>query len=69
MMSVRILKVNTMLSSISALAAFLTCILGRFLFTYGWDWNQGMMFGSILSATDPVAVVALLRDLGKMKGF
>ena len=25
-----------------------------------------MMFGSILSATDPVAVVALLRDLGKM---
>ena len=24
-----------------------------------------MMFGSILSATDPVAVVALLKDLGR----
>jgi hypothetical protein len=26
-----------------------------------------MMFGAILSATDPVAVVALLRDVGKVK--
>ena len=26
-----------------------------------------MMFGCILSATDPVAVVALLRELGTMK--
>jgi len=34
------------------------------MFTYGWSWNEGMMFGSILSATDPVAVVALLRDIG-----
>jgi len=22
-----------------------------------WTWNQAMIFGSILSATDPVAVV------------
>jgi sodium/hydrogen exchanger 10/11 len=37
------------------------------MFTYNWDWYQAMMFGSILSATDPVAVVALLRDLGASK--
>lgn len=47
-----------------ALASLFTCILARYLFTYNWDWNTGMMFGAILSATDPVAVVALLRDLG-----
>jgi sodium/hydrogen exchanger 10/11 len=47
------------------MASLLTCFLARYLFTYDWDWNIGMMFGSILSATDPVAVVALLRDLGK----
>ncbi|XP_062603630.1 sodium/hydrogen exchanger 10-like [Saccostrea cucullata] len=50
-----------------ALASLFTCLLARFLFTYDWDWNIGMMFGCILSATDPVAVVALLRDLGASK--
>lgn len=48
-----------------AVASLFTCLLARYLFTYDWDWNIGMMFGSILSATDPVAVVALLRDLGQ----
>ncbi|XP_055996016.1 sodium/hydrogen exchanger 10-like isoform X4 [Ostrea edulis] len=50
-----------------AMASLFTCLLARYLFTYEWDWNIGMMFGSILSATDPVAVVALLRDLGASK--
>ncbi|WAR03707.1 OSBP1-like protein [Mya arenaria] len=50
-----------------AVATFLTAVLARFLFTYGWSWNEGMMFGAILSATDPVAVVALLRDIGASK--
>ncbi|XP_071100546.1 sperm-specific sodium:proton exchanger-like [Haliotis cracherodii] len=50
-----------------ALMALLTCILALYLFTYGWDWNIGMMFGSILSATDPIAVVAILRDIGASK--
>jgi NhaP-type Na+/H+ or K+/H+ antiporter len=30
----------------------------------GWSWNFAMAFGSILSATDPVAVVALLKNAG-----
>ncbi|XP_060556352.1 sodium/hydrogen exchanger 10-like isoform X2 [Ruditapes philippinarum] len=50
-----------------SLASFLTAILAKYMFTYNWDWYQAMMFGSILSATDPVAVVALLRDLGASK--
>lgn len=29
-----------------------------------WSWYMCMLFGSILSATDPVAVVALLKDAG-----
>ena len=29
-----------------------------------WTWYLCMLFGSILSATDPVAVVALLKDAG-----
>jgi NhaP-type Na+/H+ or K+/H+ antiporter len=31
---------------------------------YGWDFNLAMAFGSILAATDPVAVVALLKAVG-----
>merc|ERR1719410_2212097 len=34
---------------------------------YGWIWSFCFMFGTIVSATDPVAVVALLKDLGASK--
>ncbi|ESO95291.1 hypothetical protein LOTGIDRAFT_160411 [Lottia gigantea] len=50
-----------------ALSSFLVCIMSRYLFTYEWSWTIGMMFGSILSATDPVAVVAILREVGASK--
>ncbi|MCB0802962.1 MAG: sodium:proton antiporter [Flavobacteriales bacterium] len=32
-----------------------------------WDWPLALMFGAIISATDPVAVVALLKELGASK--
>ena len=47
------------------LCSFLTSMIARFIFTYEWSWVTSLMFGSILSATDPVAVVALLKDLGE----
>ena len=34
------------------------------MFDYGWGWNVSMVLGSILAATDPVAVVALLKEVG-----
>jgi len=37
------------------------------LWPYGWDFTQALLFGCIVSATDPVAVVSLLRDLGASK--
>jgi hypothetical protein len=36
-------------------------------FQLGWDWPTSLMFGAIMSATDPVAVVALLRQVGASK--
>jgi len=50
-----------------ALGTVLTAIVGVYIFPYEWDWFAGLMFGSILSATDPVAVVALLKELGASK--
>jgi NhaP-type Na+/H+ or K+/H+ antiporter len=31
---------------------------------YGWRWSACLLLGAISSATDPVAVVAMLRELG-----
>eukprot|EP00602_Paraphysomonas_sp_CaronLab_P003317 CAMPEP_0185020046 /NCGR_PEP_ID=MMETSP1103-20130426/2634_1 /TAXON_ID=36769 /ORGANISM="Paraphysomonas bandaiensis, Strain Caron Lab Isolate" /LENGTH=750 /DNA_ID=CAMNT_0027550689 /DNA_START=247 /DNA_END=2499 /DNA_ORIENTATION=- len=41
-------------------------IMGTFVFVLplDWSWNLSMVFGSILAATDPVAVVALLKSAG-----
>ena len=33
-------------------------------FPYSWDWAACMLLGSILSATDPVSTVAILKDVG-----
>jgi len=33
----------------------------------GWGWAYALMFGAVASATDPVAVVALLKELGASK--
>lgn len=38
------------------------------LFTgWEWTWAAGLVFGALISATDPVAVVALLREVGAPK--
>ena len=36
-------------------------------FPFHWDWNFSMMVGSILAATDPVAVVSILKEVGASK--
>lgn len=43
-------------------AALTGCLAKGFFPT--WGWNLAMTFGAILSATDPVAVVALLKSAG-----
>ncbi|KAJ6981894.1 hypothetical protein NC653_025096, partial [Populus alba x Populus x berolinensis] len=47
-----------------------TCCLGcalKLIFPYNWSWTTSLLLGGLLSATDPVAVVALLKDLGASK--
>ena len=46
------------------LGSFLTACVAKFILPYGWSWDLSMAFGSILAATDPVAVVALLKSVG-----
>ena len=42
----------------------LTALVGYYVFPFSWSFNLAMTFGSILSATDPVAVAALLEEVG-----
>uniref|UniRef100_A0ACD6ABR4 Uncharacterized protein n=1 Tax=Avena sativa TaxID=4498 RepID=A0ACD6ABR4_AVESA len=47
-----------------------TFLLGTALkltFPYDWDWKISLLLGGLLSASDPVAVVAHLKELGTSK--
>ena len=39
-------------------------VFAFYVLPYGWSFNFCMTFGAIISATDPVAVAALLHELG-----
>lgn len=47
-----------------AISSALAGVMAKLVFTYEWSWFVALMFGSIISATDPVAVVSLLNELG-----
>lgn len=54
------------------IAVFLTSLLIGGLGSAGfgfseWSWLLAMVFGAVVSATDPVAVVAILKELGASK--
>jgi NhaP-type Na+/H+ or K+/H+ antiporter/CRP-like cAMP-binding protein len=34
---------------------------------HNWNWTIALLFGTVISATDPVAVVAILKDVGASK--
>ena len=51
------------------IATAIIAICGIYIFPYNWSWVVGLLFGSILSATDPAAVVALLHDSGASKSL
>lgn len=47
-------------------ATFLSALMMKYILGYTgeFNWNACLLYGSIISATDPVAVVALLKELG-----
>lgn len=42
---------------------YLTAMVGVYVFPYNWSLNTALTFGSILAATDPVAVCVLLNEV------
>ncbi|XP_014507728.1 sodium/hydrogen exchanger 7 isoform X3 [Vigna radiata var. radiata] len=50
-----------------ALSTVCLGVVMKLTFPYNWGWKTSLLLGGLLSATDPVAVVALLKDLGASK--
>jgi len=46
------------------ISAGLTAVAVVYLLESSWTWSEAWLLGAILSATDPVAVVALMRESG-----
>jgi NhaP-type Na+/H+ or K+/H+ antiporter len=46
------------------LGTILVASFAMYVLPYPWEWPVALAFGSVLSATDPVAVVALFNTLG-----
>jgi NhaP-type Na+/H+ or K+/H+ antiporter len=49
----------------------LIAIVAYYVLPYDWEWSQSWLFAAILSATDPVAVVAIMQVglLGRQRVF
>jgi NhaP-type Na+/H+ or K+/H+ antiporter len=45
----------------------LTALLAHSLFPWQWSWTVCFLFGALISATDPVAVVSLLKEVSSRK--
>jgi len=47
-----------------AIGTAMTGAVAKYVFPYEWCWPKALMFGAMMSATDPVAVVSLLKEVG-----
>ena len=50
-------------------STYLSALMMRYILGYDGEftWTAALLYGSIISATDPVAVVCLLKELGASK--
>lgn len=44
--------------------AALITLVAKYVFPYSWSWSQSFLLGSILSATDPIAVISIMESSG-----
>ncbi len=79
-LDIHIFRKSLVNASILAIPGVIICMLltGAFLigikywfpsYNPEWNWTIALMFGALISATDPVAVVALLNELKTSKRF
>jgi CPA1 family monovalent cation:H+ antiporter len=63
-LSILLLAVPGVIAAIAVTTAVLAPVAAHFEMAQGFDWRYVLVFGSLIAATDPIAVVAMLRSLG-----
>jgi monovalent cation:H+ antiporter, CPA1 family len=64
LITIATLAVPGVIASTALVAATLTPVILALGLVRGFDWKAALVFGALISATDPVAVVALFRSIG-----
>jgi Na+:H+ antiporter len=58
------LAVPGVIAAIGLTAVILTLVAGTLELEAGFGWSQALVFGAVVAATDPIAVVGLFRSVG-----
>jgi Na+:H+ antiporter len=58
------LAVPGVIAAIGLTALILTAVAGTLELETGFTWSHALVFGAVVAATDPIAVVGLFRSLG-----
>ena len=61
------LAVPGVIAATALTALILTPVAGTLHFAEGFNWHYALVFGALISATDPIAVVAIFKNLGAPK--
>ena len=65
--AVSALALPGVVAAIALTAILLTPIANTLHFVQGFTWTHALVFGALISATDPIAVVAIFKHLGVPK--
>jgi len=57
------LAVPGVIGSIALTAVILTPVVAALGLAHGFSWREALVFGALIAATDPVAVIAVFREL------
>jgi CPA1 family monovalent cation:H+ antiporter len=66
-LAISALALPGVVAAIALTALILTPVANTLQLVQGFTWKHALVFGAIISATDPIAVVAIFRNLGVPK--
>jgi CPA1 family monovalent cation:H+ antiporter len=61
------LAVPGVVAAIAVTTVILTPVVGQLHFVGGFTWHYALVFGALIAATDPIAVVGLFKSMGAPK--
>jgi CPA1 family monovalent cation:H+ antiporter len=66
-LTIHALAIPGVVAAIALTALILTPVANTLHFVQGFTWKHALVFGTIISATDPIAVVSIFKSLGVPK--